>query len=380
MRPLLLALASLFLGLLLCEGLLSLIDPQVYRRPPRVWQFDADLGWAHVPEGRGRLVTPEFDVEIRINKDGLRDGDYAREKSEGTRRVLVFGDSFAEGWGVEVEESLSKRLEMCLRERGDGAAEVINFGVAGYGTDQELLLFEKLGRHYQPDIVVVLFYGNDLWNNASRRGIGAERGYKPFFSLGRNGRLALAGTPVTRTAYWDELSYSGGTWRTRLDRYLHSHWHLYVLLEKALRTSAPPIKQSSFYDGLYGLDPQGRWRPAWELSGHLLKAFDETVQRANAKMILVYAPAILQIEEGDWQRKRELHGLVGDYDLTKPNAQLAVFAARYGLSYLDLYSTFKTRAEGEVLYLRDSHWNAAGHALAAENLCEQLLASAELWR
>jgi hypothetical protein len=380
LKSLLLALAALGLGLLLCEGLLSLIYPQVYRRPPRVWQFDADLGWAHVPAGKGRLVTPEFNVEIRINADGLRDGDYARQKSGNTRRVLVFGDSFAEGWGVEVEESLSKRLEVCLRDRGSRAAEVINFGVAGYGTDQELLLFEKLGRHYQADVVVVLFYGNDLWNNASRRGIGAERGYKPFFKLGLNGRLALGGTPVTRTAYWDESRYSGGSWRTRLKRYFYSHWHVYVLLEKALRDKRPPKKQSSFYDGLYGRDPQGRWTPAWELSGHLLKAFDEAVRRADAQLVLVYAPAILQIEAEDWQRKRELHGLVGEYDLAKPNAQLAAFATRYGLSYLDLYFTFKARAEGEVLYLRDSHWNAAGHALAAENLCKHLLASAELWR
>ena len=49
----LLGLGAFVVSVALGEGLLSLIYPQVYRRPPKIWQFDAELGWAHVPGGAG---------------------------------------------------------------------------------------------------------------------------------------------------------------------------------------------------------------------------------------------------------------------------------------------------------------------------------------
>jgi len=367
-----LAVVALVLGILLCEGILALFNPQVYRRPPRIWQFDAELGWQHVPEGNGRLITPEFDVEMRINKEGLRAGDFSRKKPEGVRRILVFGDSFVEGWGVESHEAVSEQLQKCMQDDHADSVEVINFGVAGYGTDQELLFYEKLGKSYEPDVVIVLFYGNDLWNNASKRGIGAERGNKPFFRPQANGRLALGGVPVIKTRYWDEARYRDAPLDVRLSRYLHEHWHLYVLIDKTLRSEVAPAKQSQYYDGLYGHDGDGQWQPVWQLTGMLLKKFADAVHRRGAEFHVVYVPSIVQIEEGDWQAKRALHGLVDQYDLQKPNKQLAAFAQRYNLQYVDLYPVFKQRAENQTLYLRDSHWNAAGHELAAQVLCGAL--------
>jgi lysophospholipase L1-like esterase len=368
----LLAAAALGLGILLCEGVLALFYPQVYRRPPRIWQFDADLGWAHVPGGRGRLVTPEFDVEMRINQDGLRDDEHERKKKPGVHRILVFGDSFAEGWGVESEETISEQLEDCLQASASDSIEVINFGVAGYGTDQALLLYEKLGALYEPDQVVLLFYGNDLWNNAAKRGIGAERGFKPFFRPQANGRLSLAGVPVAKTRYWDEARYREAPMGERVARYFSEHWHLYVLVDKALRPEVAPAQQSQYYDGLYGRDEERQWQPVWQLSGMLLDRFAASARRHGAEFTVVYVPAIVQVEERDWQKKRDLHGLVAEYDLQKPNRQLATFAQRYSFAYVDLYPLFKEHSQEQVLYLRDSHWNAAGHALAAQALCEQL--------
>jgi lysophospholipase L1-like esterase len=370
--PWFLTLAALALGILLCEGLLAVFYPQLYRRPPRIWQFDGDLGWAHVPEGKGRLVTPEFDVEMHINKEGLRGGNYERKKPDRVRRILVFGDSFAEGWGVKSEEAVSEQLQKCLQSDRTDSIEVINFGVAGYGTDQELLLYEKLGKLYEPDVVVVLFYGNDLWNNASKRGIGAERGYKPFFRPQSNGHLALGGVPVVKTRYWDEARYRDASLGTRLSRYLHENWHLYVLVNKALQPEIAPAQQSQYYDGLYGHDVDRQWQPVWELTGMLLEKFAAAVQSRGGEFIVVYVPAIVQIEEEDWQAKRTLHGLVDEYDLQKPNAHLTHFSQRYNLDYVDLYPVFKERGKDQVLYLRDSHWNAAGHELAAQTLCGSL--------
>ena len=142
---------------------LHLFYPQVFRRP-EVWRFDAELGWSHLADSAGRLVSPEYDVEIRINSMGLRDREYARGKPAGSRRIALFGDSFVEGWGMPIDRVLNRQLEICLQEGGE-RVEVANFGVAGYGTDQALLFFEQEGQRFDPDEVLLFFYSNDLWNN-----------------------------------------------------------------------------------------------------------------------------------------------------------------------------------------------------------------------
>jgi hypothetical protein len=38
------------------------------------------------------------------------------------------------------------------------------------------------------------------------------------------------------------------------------------------------------------------------------------------------------------------------------------------LEYLDLLPVFRAAAPAESLYLREGHWNARGHALAAQAL------------
>ena len=94
-------------------------------------------------------MSPEFDVEYRINSRGLRDSETDPSEAQGKRLVLL-GDSFAEGWGVEIGQAVSEQLEERL-STGGVPGEVFNFGVAGYGTDQQLLLFERHRRAYAPE-------------------------------------------------------------------------------------------------------------------------------------------------------------------------------------------------------------------------------------
>ena len=71
-----------------------------------------------------------------------RDREYPRERRvPGRRRILVLGDSVAWCWGVEREECFTERLEAALPD-----TDVINAGVPGYSTAQELLYYERDGR------------------------------------------------------------------------------------------------------------------------------------------------------------------------------------------------------------------------------------------
>jgi hypothetical protein len=365
-----LVVGSFAVGLILCEVFLRLFAPQVTRRPP-VWGYDQALGWRHIAGASGRMVSPEFDVHVHINSDGLRDREYDVEKPPDVRRILVFGDSFAEGWGVPVERTFSEKLENNPGRGGESnpPIQVLNFGVAGFGTDQELLLFRRHGTRYLPDDVVVLFYANDLWNNQSHKGIGSERGHKPYFRISGAGELMLRGVPVEKSRYW---SLQEGAWplpaAQRFQRYLFEHWHTLAIAGKALRSSpVPAAQQAKYYEGLYGRTETARDKTGWGLTGAILREFQQAVVAMGARFHLVYVPAIVQVEEENWRLKQQLHGLSGeDFDLQKPNRQLRAIATEHQISFVDLTPTFVAEARTRTLYFRDSHWNEAGHALAAE--------------
>jgi hypothetical protein len=119
----------------------------------------ATLGYVHptsVQYSLGRNV-------VRLNSHGLRmDEDIAFEKRRGEQRVLVIGDSTAFGWGVSQGETFSDSLQRRLRSSRGDQWTVINAGVNGYNTSQEVEYFLLTGRRYQPDIVVLMFNSNDV--------------------------------------------------------------------------------------------------------------------------------------------------------------------------------------------------------------------------
>src|SRR6185503_4734610 len=105
--------------------------------------------------------------------DGLRDREYGREKEPGTFRVLVLGDARTAGLQVRAEETYPKRLENLLSALPSSArVEVVNAGIPGYGTADELRYLQSFGERWKPDLVVLAFYGgNDLANNLEEGGL-----------------------------------------------------------------------------------------------------------------------------------------------------------------------------------------------------------------
>src|SRR5439155_19619121 len=111
--------------------------------------YDAVLGVRLIPNSRGRKWSPEFDVEFRINAQGFRmDRDV---RADGRSRIVVVGDSFTFGDGVDVLERYGDRLESLTGH------EVINMGVWGYGTDQSLLMYRQEAGKYTHDLVILGF-------------------------------------------------------------------------------------------------------------------------------------------------------------------------------------------------------------------------------
>ncbi len=112
-----------------------------------------------------RHKSADVNVWFHINGEGMRaDRDYPPRKPTGVRRIVSLGDSFTIGYEVEGEETFYSVLEARLRAAGR-SVEVLNAGVSGFGSAEECVYLERELFGYEPDLVLVSFYQNDLVDN-----------------------------------------------------------------------------------------------------------------------------------------------------------------------------------------------------------------------
>lgn len=133
----------------------------------------------------GHRLVPSQDRQtehgdpIHINDLGLRDEDFPRHKPTGEYRILLLGDSLTFGIGVAQEQTFPRRLHHQLLTRcGGGSVRVMNAGVMGYDSKQERDYLTAYGFDLEPDLVVVMFFHNDIWFN--------ERKISPLEFYGRD--------------------------------------------------------------------------------------------------------------------------------------------------------------------------------------------------
>src|SRR5438067_876897 len=164
-RRLLLVLFGVVFGLALVEIGLRLIGYSY----PEFYVSDARRGYSLRPNMEG-WYRKEGEANVRINSDGLRDREHWKIKPLNTFRIAVLGDSFVEALQVPFEESFCYLIEQQLRScpaRAGHDVEVINFGVSGYGTAQELITLRSEVWQYSPDLVLLaVTTNNDISDNS----------------------------------------------------------------------------------------------------------------------------------------------------------------------------------------------------------------------
>jgi len=99
-------------------------------------------------------------AHVKINSHGFRDREYRPVKPKDVYRIGIIGDSITFGMFLELEETYPKRLEK-LFEREGMRVEVLNLGIGGYDTAQEVAFLEKTGLQFSLDEVIVGYCMND---------------------------------------------------------------------------------------------------------------------------------------------------------------------------------------------------------------------------
>ena len=359
----------------LYAGRLLRLDPTAAARP--ISRFHPVLGWDKPPGGESRIRRPEFDVLIQINARGLRGPDYDHAKPAGTRRVLILGDSFAEGYYVDEHETARAVLEKRLNAGACRGWEVVNGGTIAYSTDQEYLFFREEGFRYQPDLVTLLFYHNDLLYNARPRGPGGE--VKPFFQV-EDGRLVARtqtlvpdpdGTPNRQSPGRAPLQPWRGSIALRLlsNRTVDASPGLHRVLGR-LGLVQPvindPPREFWPYGPGYGREVEEMWRT----TEALLAALKQEVEAHGARFAVQYVPARFEVNDAVWQTTRARYKLGKRWDPYVVHDRLKAILDAQGTPLLDPRDALRaTETTGPpAYYTRDVHWNAVGNAVAAEGL------------
>jgi lysophospholipase L1-like esterase len=116
-------------------------------------------GEAHYPPAAGR---PGRTVRYRVGAQGFRGEPVSVRPAPGALRIAVLGDSFTFGTGLERDETLPAVLEERLSELfEDRDVEVMNCGVEGYNTVQEVVLLEERVARHEPHLALLCVYVND---------------------------------------------------------------------------------------------------------------------------------------------------------------------------------------------------------------------------
>ncbi len=125
-------------------------------------------------EGAARLILPDpgapsgyAPVNTRrrwggpTNSRGYRDLERSLAKPAGTRRIVVLGDSFAWGAGVEFEDAFPQRLERMLPRHRHEPWEVVSLARPGMNTVEQAAQLAEQGFTYDPDLVLLAYCLND---------------------------------------------------------------------------------------------------------------------------------------------------------------------------------------------------------------------------
>lgn len=155
---------SILISLVLIEASLRLLYevPPDWEEPQTQHLLDSQLGWILPQNDRSFTI----DAPVETNALGLRDDEIPIAKPPGETRILALGDSFTFALGVRFEDLYVQRLERKLNGEQPGRKfQVINAGVAGYNTTQELVFLLADGLRYEPDLITIGFYWNDLLGN-----------------------------------------------------------------------------------------------------------------------------------------------------------------------------------------------------------------------
>lgn len=271
---------------------------------PLLYLADDQMGYRLAPNQQ----TRRFGNRIFINQYSMRSNPIAEQPAPDTRRILLLGDSVANGgWWTDQTNTISEMLSQDLRSIVEGqSVEILNASANSWGPRNELAYLQRFGS-FGAQTVVVLINTDDLFAQApSPWAVGHDRNYP-----NRKPALALV-----------EL----------LDRY-----------RRASASESPPKPKEEGDRVSLNLDA--------------IQMMCEITQQTNARFLLAMTPLLREIG----------HPGSRDYEIVV-RQRLLNFTQVHQIPYLDFLPIFQSVSQPETLYRDHIHLSPEGNRLVSHSL------------
>jgi lysophospholipase L1-like esterase len=347
---------SLILCLLILEAVAIALSSESQASVFCGYQADQKTGWALQPNLEKQHTGPKNEYAITIETNSL--GQRGPEPDASEYSILVLGDSFVFGQGVEENEAFTSLLSKSLREKGKSVS-VANAGVPGYSTKQELAYLEKYLEKETPDLVVLGFFaGNDVYGNLEN----------DFRYETENGCLKAKPQPATdlKSLLRNNLkSYSFFAERIRAVPVLRE-----ILMALGLMQEKRPPAHLLCLEN----PPPGPMEQAWSETEAQLERAQQLAQKHGLTIVVLAIPSNFQVYDDLRKSALEAYGIPPkNFEYNFPERKLSsILEDKPNLILVELLEA--SRLSGFRLYFEsDPHWNSYGHALAAQILEKELL-------
>ncbi len=291
-----------------------------------------------------------IEVECIPNSVGARDKE--RIIAGDNNRVIVLGDSFMEGFGVEVPERVSDLLE------NKTGIEFLNFACADMGSTQEYLVYKHLASQYSHNTVLIgILPGNDFLNdNIVFDSIQTPLRYKPYWN--DNSEIQYYADDILKSQFnYRAFKKYKSTIKYKIRYFLENTtcWFNLLYFIKKKKVIGDYIKQKTdgrfSYSGYYDFTIDEMLR--------LQKSLISIKQIAAGKKVIVFTIPIAD----DYKRFLQIK--------TVPPVvnELDNFCKSQGITYFDLLTSQPSPVNYNDLFFDcDMHWNKKGNEWAAGQL------------
>lgn len=344
--------------------------PQSLDSRMNIFAPDPIVGFTFKPYGRTFEKGREYNALYQINSLGLRDREYG-QKTPGTFRILLLGDSFSVSHGLPIEESLSRQLESALQSLADLdeiniSIEVVNASAGGYSPYNYWKAYNRWAAILKPDVVVVGLSPDDYdLSNAGMNYLIEGGATMAMFRDGeapRKDRNSL----VRKTRKW--LSWNSQFY-VLLRNYLYYNklvGHINLWLGAKGEAQMSQLKQ-------FQVPQPQSMADAWGQSFSYLDRLHQETSAHRVPLILIPIPLKLEIIPEEYRRALSASGLAkGQVDINQPMDQVSGFSRHRGIPLLDPRSALKAgHGKAPCYFIYDGHWNADGVRVAADSLAQQ---------
>ncbi|MCP4683043.1 MAG: hypothetical protein GY864_11975 [Desulfobacterales bacterium] len=281
-----LMMTSLLLCLAAMEISIRVWNPNIAQRGMKqIHKASKFLGWDLIPGASGTGNLGEF---YQINASGFRGPEFKMEKKPGIQRIMVIGDSFTFGMGVNWEDAYPTRLERILNEK-KRPCEVINCGVIAHHMWQHDEMLRGKVLSYKPDLIILGLYQDDISASVPPFIMSADYQGVNIFKNNKDQGF------MTRFFLWNVLENTHSLIEYKY-RYQRGYTYLKRIKERKKKIG-PSNPTNSYYRTMAGKIEKHKYS---EFAG-ALKRFVKTANDAGTEVLVAMIPDSVQLNDSHMQ-------------------------------------------------------------------------------